>query len=232
MRPLHRIAFDGATDLVQVRRVARRIAQLVGFDQRDEVKITAAVSELTRAATSSAGGTVEVAFAVESDDRATRLVVEVAGPGLEPEARKRGTGAADNVIAAEKLLDRLASRDDAAPLRFGKTLPGRAPVLTRDRLAAIRAELKLMGSARTDASREELVQQGRELAGALLDVEERKMELTTLNAELRDTNRGVMALYAELDERANHLRRADELKTRFFSHMSHEFRTPLNSILA
>ena len=53
-----------------------------------------------------------------------------------------------------------------------------------------------------------------------------------LNQELQDTNRGVVALYAELDERADHLRRADELKSKFLSHMSHEFRTPLNSILA
>ena len=41
-----------------------------------------------------------------------------------------------------------------------------------------------------------------------------------------------MALYAELDEKADHLRRADEMKSRFLSNMSHEFRTPLNSILA
>jgi CheY-like chemotaxis protein/two-component sensor histidine kinase len=42
----------------------------------------------------------------------------------------------------------------------------------------------------------------------------------------------VVALYAELDEKADHLRRADELKSRFLSNMSHEFRSPLNSILA
>jgi CheY-like chemotaxis protein/two-component sensor histidine kinase len=42
----------------------------------------------------------------------------------------------------------------------------------------------------------------------------------------------VLALYAELDEKAEHLRNADQLKTRFLSNMSHEFRTPLNSILA
>jgi CheY-like chemotaxis protein/nitrogen-specific signal transduction histidine kinase len=52
-----------------------------------------------------------------------------------------------------------------------------------------------------------------------------------LNRELEDTNRGVVALYAELDEKADHLRRADELKSRFLSNMSHEFRTPLHSIL-
>jgi signal transduction histidine kinase len=53
-----------------------------------------------------------------------------------------------------------------------------------------------------------------------------------LNRELEDTNRGVVALYAELDEKADHLRRADELKSRFLSNMTHEFRTPVNSILA
>src|SRR5687767_530938 len=41
-----------------------------------------------------------------------------------------------------------------------------------------------------------------------------------------------MALYAELEERAAHLRVADETKTRFLSAASHEFRTPVNSILA
>jgi signal transduction histidine kinase len=53
-----------------------------------------------------------------------------------------------------------------------------------------------------------------------------------LNRELEDTNRGVVALYAELDARADFLRKASEVKSRFLSNMTHEFRTPLNSILA
>jgi CheY-like chemotaxis protein/two-component sensor histidine kinase len=40
-----------------------------------------------------------------------------------------------------------------------------------------------------------------------------------------------VALYAELDEKADHLRRADEVKSRFLSNMTHEFRTPVNSII-
>jgi signal transduction histidine kinase/CheY-like chemotaxis protein len=79
---------------------------------------------------------------------------------------------------------------------------------------------------------EEAQQQNQELLRTLDELRARQDELERVNRELEDTNRGVVALYAELDERADHLRRADELKTRFLSNMTHEFRTPVNSILA
>ena len=40
----------------------------------------------------------------------------------------------------------------------------------------------------------------------------------------------MLALYAELDTQAEQLRQASDLKSRFLSYMSHEFRTPLGSI--
>jgi signal transduction histidine kinase len=57
-------------------------------------------------------------------------------------------------------------------------------------------------------------------------------EAIALRAELDETNQGVLALYAELDNQAEQLRQASDLKSRFLSYMSHEFRTPLGSILS
>ena len=67
----------------------------------------------------------------------------------------------------------------------------------------------------------------KDLATAL---EESRREAHDLRAELEETNRGVLALYAELDAQADQLRQATELKSRFLAYMSHEFRTPINSI--
>jgi signal transduction histidine kinase len=55
-------------------------------------------------------------------------------------------------------------------------------------------------------------------------------ELEALRLELEETNRGVLALYAELDTQADQLRAATALKSRFLAYMSHEFRTPIGSI--
>ena len=59
-----------------------------------------------------------------------------------------------------------------------------------------------------------------------------RTENAGLRAELDETNQGVLALYAELDMQAEQLKDASELKSRFLSYMSHEFRTPLGSILS
>jgi signal transduction histidine kinase len=72
---------------------------------------------------------------------------------------------------------------------------------------------------------------GGDAAGALREALARKeAEVHALQAELDETNRGVLALYAELDTQAQQLRNATELKSRFLSYMSHEFRTPIAAI--
>jgi len=63
-----------------------------------------------------------------------------------------------------------------------------------------------------------------------VELQARDADIAALRAELDETNKGVVALYAELDDKAAQLRDANELKSRFLSYMSHEFRTPLTSM--
>jgi signal transduction histidine kinase len=70
----------------------------------------------------------------------------------------------------------------------------------------------------------------KEIEALRAQVARQQSELSVLESELSETNKGVVALYAELDENAVQLREAADLKSRFLSYMSHEFRTPLASI--
>lgn len=59
----------------------------------------------------------------------------------------------------------------------------------------------------------------------------RHEELVRLHEQLQESYRGVVALHHEIGEKDDSLRRASEIKTRLVANVSHEFRTPLNSIL-
>ncbi len=49
--------------------------------------------------------------------------------------------------------------------------------------------------------------------------------------ELEESHRGILALHAELQEKAGALRRTADLRARMVAQVSHEFRTPLHTIL-
>jgi signal transduction histidine kinase/CheY-like chemotaxis protein len=96
-------------------------------------------------------------------------------------------------------------------------------------------ELPPGSDRRTLPTLEEVACEGAKFSTTLLrDAEQARASHTLirgLQSELEETNRGVLALYAELDDRAEKLRRADDLKSRFLSYASHELRTPLNGII-
>jgi signal transduction histidine kinase len=72
----------------------------------------------------------------------------------------------------------------------------------------------------------------RRLESAEAQVRDLQETTAALSAELAETNQGVVALYAELDDNAVRLREVSDLKSRFLSYMSHEFRTPLGAIVS
>ena len=68
------------------------------------------------------------------------------------------------------------------------------------------------------------------LAALEATVADQAEQIEAMQSELDETNRGVVALYAELDIQAQQLQRATDLKSRFLAYMSHEFRTPISAV--
>jgi signal transduction histidine kinase/CheY-like chemotaxis protein len=237
--PIITVAIRYEQDVVLARQRTRQIAKELGFDSQDQTRLATAVSELARNAFGYAGGG-KVEYSVEGATAPQVFLIRVKddGPGIANlkeilEGRYQShTGMGVGIMGARRLVDQceIHTRPNAGTeIILKKLLPRRIPYVTTKRSAQIVATL---AAQRAESPFDEVTQQNQELLGALAEARERQEELSRVNQELEDTNRGVVALYAELDEKANHLRRADEMKTSFLSNMSHEFRTPLNSILA
>lgn len=229
------VAIGHERDIVIARRRACEIARQLHLTVREGTRLGTAVSEIARNALAYAGGG-KVEFLLDQEG-ARSLVVRVSdrGPGIaKPDevlsGRSRshsglGLGIAGarrlvdgfelnsqpgvgTTVVLKKLLNHTASRTEPSPAEIGERV-SRKPYDVYD----------------------EVQQQNQELTNTLAELSQRQDDLARLNRELEETNRGVVALYAELDERAEHLRQADAMKSRFLSHLSHEFRTPLNGIV-
>lgn len=225
-------------DLVSARQRARDISAWLGFGTSDQIRIAAVVSEIARNALVHGGsGRIEFEARVPPSSPVAELGITVddAGPGMSHPVSGPGGGLGkpdQGLAAAMRLMDGCAVRTapgQGTSVALTKTLPADVPLPDLSSAVALAGQLEPLGPA---CSVQELQRQNRELVSTLAALRERQDELVRLTHELEDTNRGVVALYAELDEQAERLRHADDMKSRFLSNMSHEFRTPLSSMRA
>ena len=192
-------------DVVFARQRARQIASLMAFAPLDQTRIATAVSEIARNAFQYAGG-----------GRVEFLINQTKGPGLTIRIRERGPGIKDleailrgrydsstglgiGIIGAKRLMDQfdIESSEGGSTITMVKRLPGRkVPFLARD-VAKISSEL---AQHTPQGLVEELQIQNQELLRLLQELRDRQAEIAEFHSvELQETNRGVVALYSELD---------------------------------
>ena len=186
-------------DVLTVRAAALAVGRAAGLDAVTRSSLAVAVSEAARRLCEGGGG--EVGFAVDGGD----LVIAVSG--AEPVLR-------DAAVRCGELLP--GSELNGGVLHLVQPLPGSDEETLRDALAA---------AARNDdaAMVERLERFDREVRELLGRLAARDEALERLDAELEETNRGVVALYAELDER-------DQRKNEFLATLAHELRNPLGVV--
>jgi signal transduction histidine kinase/CheY-like chemotaxis protein len=208
------------------RRLGRELAAGLALEGQDQVRVATALSEISRSAVT-AGRSAVIAFGADE----THLLLTVTVDGPPP---------ADGLAAAARLMDTVVTEGQV--VRMAK----RRPLHAQPDLRAVSEQLAAM---LPESTLEELRRNNQDLIAALDDLTRQKEQLLLLNAELQETNRGVMALYSELsdeleqtnrgvvalyqelDEKSEQLRAASESKDRFWANVSHELRTPLNSII-
>ncbi|MFJ4834648.1 sensor histidine kinase [Streptomyces sp. NPDC088747] len=237
VHPVASFALSTAQDVFGLRRSAQQAAAALSLERQDQVRLATALSELGRDRLGCRG--LEVSFGLDSTSRSTCLVVTFTWHDGPPPAR-------DTLALAAKLV-RVGFEPGATVSRIVVTQPlpadGVRASERRTRLAEVLKDV--VRSTETDdlraqtrdliATLEETRAQGEELRRLNEELEETNQGVlalyTELTQELEATNSGVLALHTELEDKRRQLQEASEAKTRFWTNISHELRTPVNSVV-
>ncbi|WP_027171748.1 ATP-binding protein [Methylobacterium sp. 10] len=213
--PLLASQVEHEDDIVTVRQRVRRLAEHLGFGVQDQTRIATAVSEIARNAHGYAGGG-RVEYGLDLADGRQSLVIRIVdrGPGIPHldeilEGRYRSTtGLGIGITGSRRLMERFEIESvvgRGTVVTFGMRLPFGEKPFSGPALSTIAEEV---GRARTDEPASALREQNRELLRSLAELAERQDEAQRLNRELAETNRGVVALHAELEAQATLLRKS------------------------
>lgn len=235
--PLLTLALHCEQDIVHCRQAAKRLAAAMEWPVLEQIRLATAVSELARNIHQYAGsGHFDFALLRGEDLRLSGLEVRAVdqGPGIaEMEAIRAGsyrssTGMGIGLRGAQRLFDDFdIQTSPAGTCITARKYQAPRPFPEAEQLQALTAELQ--GSPPPDPY-QQIRLQSEELLLTNTELQVRQSELEVTNKELENTNQGVVALYSELEKATQELKEASEAKTRFFSNMTHEFRTPINII--
>ncbi|HEY0077379.1 MAG TPA: ATP-binding protein [Pyrinomonadaceae bacterium] len=220
-------------DTVKVRDRVRRLAREMGFDATTQIKITTAVSELTRNIYEYAkSGAITLAVAERGAHTAgLQVTARDDGPGID-EARLRAilrgsyrssSGLGVGLAGTRRLMDEFeidTKPEMGTRVTVVKWLPHDAATSVKARIEELRASFN---DDADDSAVEELQQQNRDLMAVLAELEEKREELERVNRELNESNR-------ELNEANAKLRELSSLKEEFLALTTHDLRSPLTVI--
>jgi len=220
-------------DIVKVRERVRRLAREMGFDSTTQIKITTAVSELTRNIYEYArSGAISLALAERGAAAAgLQITARDEGPGIE-EAQLRSilrgsfrsaSGLGVGLIGTRRLMDEFDIQSRASEgtrVTVVKWLPPAQAEAVRGRADELR---RFVSTDEDDSALEELARQNRDLVQILSELEENRERLERANRQLEESNR-------ELNEANAKLRELSELKEEFLALTTHDLRSPLTVI--
>lgn len=228
------VAVKSELDVLVSRQRTRQITALCGFSPHDQVRISTVVSELARNIYNYAvSGKVD--FAVSTAATAQDLVIRVEdeGPGIDNldailEGRYQSkTGMGLGIVGARRLMDHVditTVKDVGTTLVLKRALPPGVPFLTPAIVGSFGAQL---GVLQDNVALAEVQHQNVELLQALSALKVHQEELLAMTQQLRATNDTVVALNAELEQKAAQLQSADVRKDEFLAILAHELRNPL-----
>jgi signal transduction histidine kinase len=218
-------------DIVKVRERVRRVASELGFDSTAQIKMTTAVSEVTRNIREYArSGAISLAVVRRDCHTGLQFVAYDDGPGID-EATLRSvmdstssSGPGVGLSGTRKLMDEF---DIQTTLGYGtrvtmvKWLPSEAAEFLDEMLGEMLDELRSQLAADAeDSAIEQLQHQNHELVTVLDELEEKRDQLESVIQQLAEANR-------ELNDANEKLRELSDMKEEFLALTTHDLRSPL-----